>query len=269
MITKTYLTYNYKGQLINLSIWFTGSSKKVETIIFLGTVQIGKLPEWVAEECPPNTIVVQGSPHWHAKEDGSDIPEYMYMFTKEAFISILKNFSINKVKIIAESQAVPGVVRLFSLKTHSVYLESMVLIQPLGLNTHAFSGSDHQRIKLFKNRLIRNVSHQFLYMLTDKRHRYNYRQVSSKINFRNAVSRAQYSSGLMYDVTTDLKMLYTKNNNIIIFCGENDKVFIPAEIKENLRKQSIKVEVRTIPGVSHESLATKQGQKLLYAALGN
>lgn len=69
----------------------------------------------------PNSIVVQGTPHWLAKSNGSDIPECMFDFTRYVFDTLLKNLLITKCYIIAESQAVPGVQGLFSRQQYTPF----------------------------------------------------------------------------------------------------------------------------------------------------
>jgi hypothetical protein len=120
--------YPYRRKLIPYSAWSSGTSGRIETVIFLGTVQIEQLAVWVAESCPPHTLVVQGAPHWYAKPDGSDIPEFMFGFTKSAFDTLLKHFSIRLVRVVVESQAVPGIVGLFLLDEYTRYLGKLVLV---------------------------------------------------------------------------------------------------------------------------------------------
>lgn len=263
-------TFLYKGSTIPYAVWCNvDEGTSIETIIFLGTVQIDHLGRWVAEDCPPNTIVVQGAPHWFAKSDGSDIPEYMYNFTKSVFETLLKNFSVSENHIIAESQAVPGVLGLFKQKGYIPYVKKLTLLQPLGLNAHIYKGTDTQRIETFRHRITANFLHQLMPLLTDERLRYNHRVLHRLAggSMRNPKTRAQYSSGLAHDAISDLKYLYEYLKNVTIICGANDKIFPPTEIRATLSKNEIGIPVQIIKGIPHSPLASRYGKKLLSAAM--
>jgi hypothetical protein len=269
-VKRTDCIHLYKNTSLPYAIWSNEQgAAAIQTIIFLGTVQIGKLAEWVAESCPPNTIVVQGAPHWLAKSDGSDIPEYMFDFTKQVIDDVLKKFPITKVHIIAESQAVPGVVDVFAQERYGVYLKKMTLIQPLGLNNHVFQGTAGQRIKTFKRRVAANFAYQLTALVLDKKLRYNHRLLNGVvgIGLRNPRARAQYGSGLSYDAIPGLRLLYARNRNIRIVCGANDKLFPPGEISAALSRNGLPLEVMLVRGVPHSPLATRFGRRLLVAAL--
>jgi len=244
---KIDFTYKYNGQSIDYSIWSTAVTSEVETVVFLGTVQIGNAASWVAEDCPPNTIVVQGAPHWFAKDDGSDIPDFMFDFTKDAFINILGIFHIRNVHVIAESQAVPGVVRLFALDKYRAFLRDIVLLQPIGLNQQAFSGDEKSRIHTFKRRIAHNAQHQLLSLLSDSRLRYSHRIFMKEVDFRDAKSRAQYDSGLLYNAVPDITKLYETNQRIAIVCGADDKIFPPSEIRDTLEQHRLDIQLHIVP----------------------
>ncbi len=265
-MTNKEFSYDYQGKKIAYTIWFTSDDDALDTILFLGTVQIGKLPQWVAEQCPPRTAVVQGAPHWHAKADGSDIPEYMFRYTKEAFDAILAGYRVEPLHIIADSQAVPGVVRLFSLRQYSPYMKDAVLLQPLGFTKNIYDGTDKERVQRFKHRVIKNAYYQLLTLATDRRLQHNHRVLLKRVNFRDPKTSAHYNSGLKYDSLPDLKQLLTRNTNVTIVCGANDTIFPAREIEANLRKESIVVRLIEVKGVPHSPLAGRQGVKLLQTA---
>jgi pimeloyl-ACP methyl ester carboxylesterase len=259
--------YRYNGQSIPYLVWASPSSDHIETIIFLGTVQTGNLPKWVAESCPPNTYVVQGAPHWYAKSDGSDIPEYMFGFTKSTFDTLRAANTISAVHIIADSQACPGVIELFSQKEYMPYLRTMALIQPLGLNQLVYAGTDKERLGKFQKRIVANVLHQLVALALDKRLRYNHQLTRKTVGLRSAKAHAQYSSGLCYDAVPNLTLLHQAHQHITIICGSHDKIFPPDEITQTLARNNLDIPVRVIPGVPHSPLATKFGQRLLRTAL--
>lgn len=169
-------SYQYNARTINYSVWSTGQN--AQTIVFLGTVQVGKLPAWIARRCPSGTVVVQGAPHWLARDDGSDIPEFMYRFTREAFTGILKTFPTNKLDIITDSQATPGVLRLLTTdSSKAAKVSNLVLLQPLGLNATAYAGAADERIAVFKKRITMNFKYQLVSLVSDWRLLYNHGQL--------------------------------------------------------------------------------------------
>ena len=265
MVRRQFI-YDYNGKQIDYSVWFTSDEQAIDTIVFLGTVQIDKLPEWVAESCPPRTAVVQGAPHWYAREDGSDIPDFMLNYTKSAFGVIADSYKFDSVDIIAESQAAPCVVQLLTLDEYSARLKSLVLLQPLGFNSSAFEGTDERRLELFRKRIIRNAYHQLTALLLDSRLRYNHRLLGRRVKLSEPRSRCQYNSGLKHDALPDLGQLFSLNDQITIICGSKDRMFPAAEIKANLRQLDLPIPVRVVAGIPHSPAASKQGTKLIKAA---
>ncbi len=260
------LDYSYAGKSIRYSLWHTDLSGGIKTVIFLGTVQIGKLPKWVAESCPSGTIVAQGAPHWHAKDDGSDIPAYMLGYTRSALQAIVDNYLIKTVNVIADSQATPSVLQLLGQDPYAQYLDKLVLLQPLGLNHTSFSGNHTARIAEFKKRILKNAYHQVPALLTDNRLRHNHRQLTKKVRFGDEKTRAQYDSGLLHNAIPDLKRIIEVNKKLHIICGENDEIFPASELKKTLLDNDIAVEVSVVKGVPHSPLGTRNGSLLLRAA---
>lgn len=258
--------YEYDGKRISYKVWLSSDSSTIDTVIFLGTVQVGKLAQWVAESSPPRTAVIQGAPHWFAKEDGSDIASYMLNYTKNSLDSLATDFELHGMNIIADSQAVPGVIQLFAQDNYKPYAKNIVLLQPLGFNADSFAGTDDQKIDTLKNRTIKNAYYQLADLLLDSRLRYNHRLLSKTVSFRDPKARAQYTSGLKYNSLPDLKDLVRTIENITIICGEKDKLFMANEIKNNLRQADISIEVVVVKNIPHSPLATRRGLVLLNKA---
>lgn len=256
--------YTYNARRVDYSIWLSKNTVDIKTILFLGSVQIGKLPVWIAEACPPGTIVVQGAPHWLAAEDGSDISTFMHRFAKEVFGHIESLYTITDSAIIAESQAAPCVLR--HLATHNLKVSNIVLLQPLGFNSTTYNLPLHDRVRLFRLRVNKNFHYQLRTLLLDRRLVHNHVQMIQTVGLSNPKSNAQYGMGLTYNATTDAKKLHAANTPIVIICGEIDQLFPPHEIKATLQKNQLKIPVIVIPRVPHSPLAAKQGLKLLAAA---
>jgi hypothetical protein len=260
--------YRYGGKDVPYTVWATAQDHKLPPIIlYLGTVQIDKLVQWTAEACPPNTLVVQGAPHWYAKADGSDIPEYMLGFIQQSFQKLKDVFAITSATVIAESQAVPGTIHMASLLKDPSFLKQLILLQPLGLNPNAYGHSDEDRIRSLKKRGYRNLRRQLISLITDSRLRQNYKTLRGHADLTDAVSRAHYASGLTYDSADTLSGLSRKQLKITIISGEKDELFPVYEIQQTLQKNNINIDVTIIPRIPHSPLHTHLGQELLRRAL--
>lgn len=131
---KSVFRFCYQGAEIEYDIWFTSPGKPIERIMLLGTVQVGKVAEWVAHESPAATAVVQGTPHWYAQNDGSDVPDFVRRFSEDALANIRTSYPVQRLKIVADSQAAPPVLNMASDVSRAAGIDSIVLVQPLGLN---------------------------------------------------------------------------------------------------------------------------------------
>lgn len=263
---KITLDYLYNDKKIVYNIWFSDDSHTIETVIFLGTVQIGRLPEWVAEACPPRTAIVEGAPHWHAKDDGSDILEYMRNYTEQAFKGLIGARGVSRLHVITDSQAAPGAILLFLEDKYRRYMKDLVLLQPLGLTKNIFVGNEKQRAELFKKRILMNGYHQLIPLLFDSKLRYNHSLLRRTVSFKDSKAIAQYSSGLAYDALPSLKKLYEFNPNITVICGEKDKIFPPNEVRASLKSTGVPIDVVVVSGAPHPPLATKLGMRMLNKA---
>lgn len=259
--------YTYENHLITARIWYSSQNVPISTIVFLGTVQIEKHPEWIAQMSPPGTAIIQGAPHWHAKDDGSDIPEFMYRFTKEAFSTILKKDISKALHIIADSQASPTLITWLTVNNSHLNAKRLTLLQPLGLNPQAFEGNTAERIRKFKKRVMQNFRYQLKSLATDPKLRYNHRLILKTVGYRSPKAYAQYDSGLAHNSIPNLKSLTDTTIDITIICGAQDMIFPATEIKQSLQQAQLPIPIITIPGVPHSPLATKNGHKLLSKAM--
>jgi len=266
IVQKHTFSYTYDGQTISFDVWSSNTTTHVDTVIFLGTVQIGKLPAWIAEVSPEKTVVVQGLPHWLAKADGSDLLTFTEQFTEVAFKSVLDTYHTTQVTLIAESQAAPCVTGLAASEEYAPKVKGLILLQPLGLNASSFTGAPAERIKAFKKRIARNFRYQLSSILLDKRLRHNHLQMYKTVGYDNARFSDQYNTGLLSDAVPDLKRVYKQHKLLAVICGANDMLFPIAEIKDTLKKAGIDAPVVAIPKVPHSPLATRLGNRLLQAA---
>ncbi len=265
-VRNSKFTFRYGHLETICNVWFTGKDIDIQNVIFLGTVQVGKLPYWVAQHCPPGTAVIQGAPHWLAAADGSTIPDFMLAFTKQSFDHIAQEAQVKHVHVLADSQAAPGVLRLFGDSDYIGYLDKMTLIQPLGLNNNAFTSGEKPPIAVFNKRVRKNTRFQILALLLEHRIRYNHYLIARTTSADTPKAFAQYAAGLRCDATPDLARLYSRNPNITILCGANDKLFPAQEIANNLAAAGLPITPTVVTGVPHSPLATRYGRKLLAAA---
>lgn len=258
-------SYRYQKQEIKYDVWTHKGEPLIHTILFLGTVQVGEMPKHISRLCPPGTAVIQGAPHWKAKPSSDDLIDFMYEFTKQAFEYINLNFHRAKfVTIIAESQAAPGALRLASSFTSQV--ENLVLIQPLGLNSSAFTGSASERAKELFKRAQRNVSLQVESLMKDQRMIRNYLLMLG-VNVRETIlgkTSYQYGVGLSYSAIHDLAKVARKT---IIIIGTLDQLFPYKEIVTDLASCDIdNIRMVRVQGVAHAPLGSRTGSKLLACA---
>lgn len=268
MLTRFTSSYLYDGKEIKVYYWLDPDAA-IHTVLYLGTVQVHLLAKWVAEFCTPGTVVVEGAEHWHAKPDGSDIPDFMFQYGFEAFKTIRAAYGFSRVHLIAESQAVPGAIKLCLDQRHRKFVTRMTLLQPLGLNTKAFGSDDTVRIKTFRRRIAANIRYQLKALIADSRLRHNHRQLIKTIDLKSPMAQAQYASGIAYDATPDLVQLLQSYDAVRIICGGQDRIFRADEIISNLYTHNLAVTISVIPGVPHSPLATQLGLKLVRAALEN
>ncbi|MFZ1458374.1 MAG: hypothetical protein WAT17_00645 [Candidatus Saccharimonadales bacterium] len=256
---KDTFIYQYNDQDIHYDVWYSPGTSYIETIVFLGIVQLGQLVKMTAELCPPGTAVVEGAQHWYAADDGHDIPNFVAGYVRDAFCAVSKG---NKVKnVIAESQSASGLLKWLGSDS-KVEVEKIVLVQPLGLNGGHFGSTPKKTVATLKRRIVSNGRHQLTELLSDPVLRYNHKRLVSAYIDNHTTNPAHYASGLAYDAAPDLHAIQNIYD-IAIVCGEKDKLFPALEISENLQAHHITVPVDVVRGAPHSPLATKFGQKLL------
>lgn len=264
---KESISYVYNGNRVEADAWFTPGKAKAKTIVLLGTVQVGMLAEWVAEKCPPNTVIIEGAPHWLAQDDGSDMTEFMFQFTKRTF-DFIHEQELYITHVITDSQATPAAIKLLLLKKYRAQLQTVVMLQPVGLNASSYGQTHKERLRTLHKRVAANARYQLTALITDPKLRHNHRLLSRAVGRAGDKTWQQYSAGLAYDSSPDIKELALLNRHALIICGEHDRLFPASEITATLAEIKVDIPVRTVAGVPHSPLATKQGNKLLQQALG-
>lgn len=197
-------SYHYGDKLIKYDIWSKKPLADVDTVLLLGTMQISLLTKFVCKYVTQNVAVVQCAPHWHANPDGSDIPKFMFEFTKNSIDLVAAEARSSHLGLVSDSQAAPGIIR-YSLGNARV--KNVTLLQPLGLNTMNFKSSGRSLIGEFRHRFHSNFQYQVPLLLKDPNLLINH-LVLLFLTFRETLTRrfdGQYAAGLREDMTDDLK----------------------------------------------------------------
>lgn len=265
---KHTLYFNYKNTQIPFEAWQTETDKnlKTYTILFLGTVQIGKNPLWIVGAMPKNSMVIQGAPHWLSKPGKENLLSFIQSMTDAALQFSHQQWGYYPTTVITDSQSTPVTLKQLAENSADIKPASVILVQPLGLNHASF---EYSPVKTLKKRTVKNLKHQLKYLPIDNKLRYNHYVIARMTVFKNRpkVVNEQYESGLSLDAMPYLKILRKKQVQMTIICGELDALFPIDEIKQNLHKNNLNIPVVCVPGVPHSPLASKQGKKLLATAI--
>lgn len=261
---KSATIFSYGSKRIPCNIWTSPNTKSVTTIIFLGVLQIGKLPEWVARACPPNVAVVQGAPYWHFKPNDDDLVGFMCRFVESAYDFIGQKNASKKLNIIAESQAAPAVI---NLAINRPQCNNIVLVQPFGI-THKFLHTT----KAIMTRFIKSGIQHIPQLIKDERLLYNDLLVGRLVMhvLSGRIVHIQ-KIGTAYNGLIDLKKLTINRqhdqSNVTILVGDKDILFPYHEIAYQLKSADIDIPIKIVANMPHSTFASKHGQKLLLAAL--
>lgn len=262
-MTKSSYSFKYGSIRIPYDVWQTDPDTAPKAILFLGAGQVGLLAQWVAEHCPPGTLIVQGMPHWLVSD--VDIVNFAYTYIEKIVGKLVPVHNLSKVNILAESQAAAAVTYVFANSHYKTLLNGFVLIQPLGLNPTAYTKTS-KPLTIFAKRTAQNLKSQLPQFMFESRLRHNARQLSRVVNFRNPILRAHYESGLKSNLAPDLLTIHRDGHRVAIVCGSKDALFPPSEIADTLQTYRLNVPLFQLPTVPHSPLATRYGIWLLESA---
>lgn len=260
------LTFTYKNKQIPYNIYKNDDNLSISNVVFLGAMQVQKIPQWVAQSCPPGTVVIGGAPHWQVESEANDLIEFMIEYIKNTILYLVNNLNASGFNVIGESQSTPALIYLFAQDEFKQYAKKIILLQPLGFTSNTFCYTSDANIKIFKKRIISNMRYQLPSGIFDKRYRYNVKLLKNTVDFNKESTISQYSSGLSYDSMGDLANLYEVNKNITVISGAKDKLFPVQDIQRQLKACGMDIELLTVKGIPHTSLATRQGRHLLNKA---
>lgn len=261
-------SFAYQHKKIPFYFWeHKAANRPTDTIIFLGTGQVGKIPYWVAKAAPPGVIVVEGLPHWHSSPDAEDLLLFTQSYTRHAFEAASKVCGSSKVNVIAQSQAAPGVTWLANYFSKKI-IHDVALILPMGLNTQSLGTTAEERYQELKRRSAKTILHPEQLGL---RNIYAGAMLAKIIlaGMRDGSTKRKYSRGISQDVVSELHSLQKgASHKITLFLGAEDILFPTHEIERALKSASItNVAIVVMPRKSHTSLTTKRSQQLVKQAV--
>lgn len=265
------IVMEFHGVRIPYTYWaHLEQSTPPDTIVFLGTAQINKIPLWVAQQCPPGTVVVQGFPHWLTKPDASDLGEAMLAHARHALTVIMQEFGVSSMHLVAESQAAPCCIWLAGELPQNV--GNICMIMPLGLNRAAYGNSSAKAFKRLVSRSVRSTLQFEQSPLHDKRNCYIVYTVAKMVigGIFDGSTTKKYTFGIMQDMTTNLATLINKQpgHRISVILGGKDRIFPASELRATLSQPEFtSVEQIFFAKASHSSMAIHSSSKVLETAI--
>ena len=269
LLEKHTAIFNYREQAITFRYWtHTDSLSRIDTVIFLGTGQMGKIPKWVAASAPPGVSVVEGLPHWKADPSGRDLKKFSEAYTLSAFKTVLADHDLNAANIIAISQAVPGV--LWMAVILSAKIRNISLVEPLGLTKHVFGTTDAARLHALKKRAFRSMMQLRQSPFYNPRNLYAFLLLlrARFLEAERGASDRKYAEGLSHDLLAEcrqiIKQQADRHAHFFVFAGGKDVIFPHSEIRSALNAADLKqIEIITLPETSHTSFTARHDQAAL------
>ena len=264
-VKKHQALFAYANKEIPFYFWLQESTAPPDTVFFLGTGQVGKIPRWIAQIAPAGVVVVEGIPHWHSDASASDLVEFSLAYTKCAYEAVLETFKLPSMNIIGESQACPPTIWLANQLPEKI--RNIALILPMGLNTSSFGETDDAKFKELRKRSLQTILHPEQF---DLRNLYAAMQLLRIIlsGMKDGSTVKKYTKGISQDITEEFRALLKhremKSHSVTLFLGERDKLFPAHEIEQSLKKASINTAyIEIIPRKSHTSLVVKTARPII------
>ena len=265
--------FSYDGTEIPYSYWSNIRGGGVpDTVIFLGAGAVGAVPHMVAERAGAGVVVVDGVPHWQADQSGANIDEFSRSYFSSAYQTILDDFGLTSLHIIGESQAARAPVFLSISSPKSV--RNIVLIRPLGFTVNTFGDTPDARMKSFRKRILQTYLQLPQSFVHDPRNLLVILTVIRAMLSEPTIAslNRKYAAGISYDLLRECKLAAKlqrdAGNTFTLILGEKDKMFPPKEIIAALESFKIDgIDIVTIPGDTHSSLAVRASERALRTAL--
>jgi hypothetical protein len=268
IVTRHHAYFHYGEKKILFYFWSKiAIGTKPDTILFLGTGQVGKIPSWVIHSLPAGAVVVEGLPHWHSDPSASDLLTFTHEYTQCAYQTAIDAFQLASMHIIGESQATPGAIWLANA---SDSVRNVALVLPMGLNTANFGTTERERFAELRKRSIRTLLQREQSPFYDLRNLYVAGLLTKIIisGLRDGSTVNKYTTGISHDMLEDFRTLVnkqrTRHSGLSLFLGGKDKLFPANEVEQSLRNSRIsEVHIEVMPQLSHSTLALKSNEALL------
>jgi hypothetical protein len=265
--------FSYSGNEIPFSYWSNIEDDGApDTVIFLGAGAVGAVPRMVVNRAGMGVVVVEGVPHWHADQSGTDIPEFSRSYFLSVYRTILDAFGVTSLHVIGESQAAPAPVFLSISLPKSV--RNIALIRPLGFTVNTFGDTPNTRMKVFRKRILQTYLQLPQSFLHDPRNLLvSLTVIRAMLSEPTIASLSRkYAAGISYDLLRECKLAaklqHKAGNTLTLILGEKDKMFPPNEIITALGSLKIEdIDIVTVPQDTHSSLAVRASERVLRTAL--
>ncbi len=265
--------FNYHQKAIPFHYWshLSDQSSSIDTVIFLGSGQTGKITQWVAKNAPIGTAIVEGLPHKEADRSAYDLKEFARDYTITALFLVLKRYELSTINIVAESQAAPGVI--WASLDHPDKVKNVALIAPLGFTADMLGESPRQRLRELKKRAFLSTMQRAQSPLYDWRNAYLSVLMLYVVMFdaRWKVSGQKYAIGASHDIREDCRelsiILHRQGNKLVFVLGTRDRLFPAHEVTASINKAKIRYTTVALLKASHASLAIRNGRSILRQAL--
>lgn len=265
--------FSYEGNQIPYSYWSNIEENGIpDVVIFLGAGAVGAVPRMAVERAGAGVVVVDGVPHWHADQSGTNISEFSRSYFSSAYQTILNTFGLTSLHVIGESQAAPAPIFLSTMHPKSV--RNIALIRPLGFTVHTFGDSPEARMRTFRKRLLQTYLQLQQSFLHDPRNLLvGLTVVRALLSEPTTASlNRKYAAGISYDLLKECKLAANlqrrTDKTFTLILGEKDKIFPPKEIIAALESFKIKgTDIVIVPGDTHSSLAVRASEQALRTAL--
>jgi hypothetical protein len=268
---KAVFMYHAK-QIVFRFWWHAEPGDDPDTILFLGTGQVGKTAKWVAAAVPAGVVVVEGLPHWHSHASAHDLVDFSNIYTKYAYEAVLEKFKRSRMHVVSESQAAPGVMWLINQVPEKISNAAFIL--PMGLNAGYFGNTDRERRRILGQRSLQTLLQPEQSPLHDVRNLY-IATMLVRVNSRgllNGSTLKKYTHGIAQDMLDEFRLLVGNaaqyNRHVSLLLGGKDKIFPAHEIKTALGMRLLdRIHIYDFPNVTHGSLAVRGSKPLLDCAV--
>ncbi len=261
--------FEYDHKKISFYFWSdVDNAGTVDTIIFMGSAQNGKIPKWVAQAAPAGTVVVDGMPHWHPRPTAEDLGRFTQEYSVAAFKAVLQWFGLSSANIIGLSQATVGLVWLANILPALV--RNVGIVAPLGLTAAALGKTPELRLKELKKRTLRTYMQFSQTPLHDPRILYMQLMLLRAIlsETEKGATNKKYALGLSYDLLEDCRAVaaerHARGFSCTVFLAEKDKIFPPHEVQASLKRANVShISTVVLPAISHPSLVSRSNRRAL------